>query len=404
MKRKFLQILALAALVAVPAAFVSVPAAAAPAEGSAKTSKKNKSAPRVWAMITFSFEKPMRAEWKINFPDKLIPDGTKESARPEKFSIWGDIKDSPRGPVVVKSDVDAKTGVEAVYEIPLKDVVKIEWTWRKNRDLLQQARNALAQGDPAAALATAERFLKFFNDLKSVEGSLWMEAAVIKLDALDRQENDGLLDSFIREIEYAGGVDKIEGLPKKIKLVRLRQQLRKGEFQMVLKDATEMAKTEDDPQTLAELTMLRGRAEFRLGKYEDALYTFLRVPVFYGNQTEYIPASKLEVARCLLKLDNPDRKAQKLAELAEAYVVEVVTEFPMTPEAKDALELLPKDKQAELAARDALAEDQKRAVVSASIAATVSDDDSRGGNASDGGAVGIDDDDAELDIDDDDSE
>lgn len=402
MKKKFLQFLALAALVAVPATFVSAQTAPAGNAAPAKTAKAKKPKAKTWAVITFFFEKPMRAEWKINYPEKLLPPGTKEADKPLKLLTWGDLKDTPRGIVVCKTETDLQTGVQADYELPLKDVVKIEW---KDEKQLKQARNELVQGNAAAALAIAERFLNFFKDLKSVEGSLWMDAAVIKLDALDRDENDAILDSFIREIESSGGVDKIEGLPQKIKLVRLRQKLRKGEFQSVLRDSTEMMKTEDNPQTLAELTMLKGRAEFRLGKYEDALYTFLRVPVFYGNQTEYVPGSKLEVARCFLKLDSPDRKEQKLAELAESYVMEVVTDFPMTPEAKEALELLPKDKQEALAKRDALAEAQKDAVVASSIVSAVSSDDSdgnAGSSSGDSGDISIEEDD--LEIDDDDSE
>ena len=132
-------------------------------------------------------------------------------------------------------------------------------------------------------------------------------------------------------------------------------------------------KTTDDQSTLAQLTMLKGQAEFNLGKYEDALYTFLRVPVFYGNQTEYVPASKLGVARCFLKLDSPDRKAQNLPALAESYIMEVVTEYSMTPEAKEALALLPKDQQAALASRNSLEDDQKRAMIAASIASDGND-------------------------------
>lgn len=399
MKKKFLQILALAALVAVPAsALYSQSAPSDPAAEKATKSKKSKKSR--WPVISFSFEKPVRDEWHVNYPDKLVPADAKD--KPKKILIWAELKDSPRGVVVSKKSFDQQTGVELVEERPLSYVSKIEW---KNEPQLRQARNDLMQGNAAAALATAERFLLFFKDMKAVPGSLWLEAAIIKLDALDREENDTILDTFIREIESAPGTSEVEGLPQRIKLVRLRQMLRKGEYQRVLRDSEDLIKKEDSPPTLAQLTMLKGRAEFNLGKYEEALYTFLRVPVFYGNQTEYVPASKLEVARCLLKLDTPDRKAQKLPELAESYIMEVVNEYPMTPEAKDALALLPKDKQDAIAARDSLEEAQKRAAVAASIASSDSSDDGTASSSDgDGNEIDIDEDDAELEIDDSDAE
>lgn len=371
MKKKFLQFLALVALIAVPA--TGAFAQAAPAGNSvsdvikATDTKKKK---RV--VIKFGFEKPVRQTWEINYPEKLLPPGAK---KPKARLTAANLKDSPRGVMVVKENVDLQTGMRFTDEVPLKNVVGIIW---ENETQLKDARNDLVQGNPAAALATAERFLAFFKDLKAVPGSLWLEAAVIKLDALDLQENDAIMDSFIRELQDTPGWEKIEGLPERIKLVRLRQQLRKGDFQRVLRDAGEMMKATDDQATLAQLTMLKGQAEFSLGKYEDALYTFLRIPVFYGNQTEYVPASKLGVARCFLKLDSPDRKAQNLPALAESYVMEVVTEYSMTPEAKEALALLPKDKQAALASRNSLEEDQKRAMISASISSEGSDATSAG--------------------------
>lgn len=382
MKKKFLQLLLLTAFVAVPVSFVFADAGTAPA---ATTQKKKGGKKQHAVLITFFFNIPDKQEWNVNYPDKLLAPNAK---KPPTIATWATLQETPRGINVVKEIIDTRTGLKLTDERPLKDVVKITW---KNERQLRNARNDLMQGNPAAALETAERFLQFFKPLKNVEGSLWLEAAEIKLDALDRQQNDSGLDSFIYELESAPGMEKIEGLPEKIKLVRLRQWLRKGDYTRVFREATEMIKKTDSQQTLAQLTMLKGTAEFNLGKYEDALYTFLRVPVFYGNQTEYVPASKLGVARCLLKLDTPDRKAQKLPELAESYILEVITEYPLTPEAKDGLALLPKDKQDALAKRDALAEAQKTAAVTATISSTIDESNASEGGSSDSDDISADD-------------
>lgn len=392
MKKKFFQILALAALICVPATSAWAQSAPAAASGKSPTLKATSEKGKLWAEIELTM-KGSPNPWKLNYPEKLLPKGAE---KPLTSMLKADLKDTVRGVYVVNRVIDMKTGMEYVDELPLKDVVKISW---KNEEQLNTARNALVQGNPAAALETAERFLLFFKDLKAVEGSLWLEAAVIKLDALDRQENDALLDSFVREIEDAPGADKIEGLAQKIQLVRLRQHLRKGEYSRVLRDASAMIKTENDSATLAQLTMLKGYAEFNLKKYEEALYTFLRVPVFYGNQTEFVPAAKLEAARCLLKLDGPDRAAQKLPAVADSYIMEVINEFPMTPEAKEALALLPEDRRKELESRDLLEESKKQAAAAASVLGTGTEDD---GGASSGGSEDISD--KLITIDDDDSD
>lgn len=374
MTKKFFQILAVAALVAVPVSFTYAKGEPSAASAKALKSKGGKKAPKIWAVIEIQFPGGGQP-WKLNYPEKLLPPGAE---KPEKIIIWGEVKDTVRGPVVVNKTIDARTGIELIEERPLKDATKIDW---KKEEQLKDARNELVQGNAAAALAIAERFLLFFKDLKAVPGSLWLEAAVIKLDALDRQENDALLDSFIREIESAPGASEVEGLSQRIKLVRLRQLLRKGDYKRVLRESTDMIKTEDSQETLAQLTMLKGLAEFNLNQFEDALYTFLRVPVFYGNQTEFIPKAKLAAARCFLKLDGPDRAAQNLPGVAESYIMEVINEFPMTPEAKDALALLPEDRQQEIKSRDSIEEDQKRAMVAATL--NSSDDGDSGDDDSD---------------------
>jgi len=384
MRKKFLQLFLLSAFVAVPVSFAFAAGDGnAPATTSSPKKKPGKKQPVV--VVKFFFTIPDKQEWFVNYPEKLLAPNAKKTA---KIATWATLQETPRGINVVQEIIDTRTGLKLTDERPLKDVVKIEW---KNERQLRNARNDLMQGNPAAALEVAERFLQFFKPLKEVEGSLWLEAAVIKLDALDRQQNDSGLDSFIYELESAPGMEKIEGLSEKIKLVRLRQWLRKGDYPRVFREATELIKKTDSPQTLAQLTMLKGTAEFNLGKYEDALYTYLRVPVFYGNQTEYVPASKLGVARCLLKLDTPDRKAQKLPELAESYIMEVITEYPLTPEAKDGLALLPKDKQDALAKRDAIAEAEKTAAVTASISSTIDESGESGSGDSSGEDISIDD-------------
>lgn len=365
--KKIFQFLA----IAVFAATLTVPAIAD--DNSAPASKKEKKAEPKKKVTTPSvhFEFPGKVVWEVNYPRFLFPreDQKKATRRKNKANVI----EERGGYYVEKKEVIKGVG-EQNRSFQLSQVQRIAWPDDDPR--LTEAQTELIRGNPSVALEIVERFLMFFRPIKTVEGSPWIRAAVIKLDALDQQENDSILDLFIREIEATPGYRSVEELPQKIELARLNQLIRRGENLSVLAKADELMKGQNNTEMLARLHIVKGNALYNLARYEDALNVYLRIPVFYGNETTFMPPAKLAIARCLRRMDRPELKAMRLAQCAEEYLIEVINEYPMALEAKTAFNELPKHKRDALEAAGSL-EDRaaQRASVTSQIEVEQSEED-----------------------------
>lgn len=372
--KKIFQYLALAVFAAMlpVAAFAEGDAPPATAEKKEKKKKQAAKTPSV------RFEFAGNVAWKVNYPRFLFP--PEQQRRATRFKGNANVIEERGGYYVEKKEI--LQGAESTRSFPLKEIQRMEWPVKDPR--LEEAQAELLRGNPSAALEISERFLAFFAPLKTVEGSPWIRAAVIKLDALDQQANDSILDLFIGEIESTPGYQLIEELPQKIKLVRLKQLIRRGENASVLTMADEMIKGQTDPEMLARLHLIKGNAIYNLSRYEEALNVYLRIPVFYGNEASFMPPAKLAVARCLRRMDKPELRAMKLADRAEEYLIEIINEYPMSLEAKEAFEELPKHKRDELAAAGSIEERAaKRAAVTSQIEAVEDESSEEGGGSDD---------------------
>lgn len=336
--------------------------------------------------------------WEVNYPSLLYP--KKERKTVYKNSELANVKEDNRGIFITRKE-KTDDGLTFEKDHRLTEITKFEWPAKDPR--IELARNELMRGNVVNALDVAETFLKFFAPYKALEGSPWIHAAVIKLAALDLQENDISLNSFIMEIKATPGWTEIEGLPMQIKMAELNQKMRRKEYKEVLRNANDMMKGLNDTEMLARLHLIKGNALFELGSYEDALKTFLRVPVFYGNQAVYIPKAKFAAARCFKRMNRPEYAAMQLDKQCDLYLEEVITEYPFSIEAKSALEELPKHKRDAIAAKGSI-EDQaaKRAEITSQLEVVDvgdsgdDDDSSSGGSSSSSGDSGEESDDSDY--------
>lgn len=372
--KKIFQYLALAVFAATLPVSAIADEEAAASEKKEDAAKKKKEKARTPSVHV---EFPGKEVWRVNYPRFLF--APEQQRRATRYKGNANVIEDRGGYYVEKKEIVG--GAEATRSFPISQVQRIAWPDDDPR--LTEAQTELMRGNPSGALEIAERFLAFFAPLKTVEGSPWIRAAVIKLDALDQQANDTILDSFIGEIESTPGYRQIEELPQKIELARLNQLIRRGENAVVLTTADQMIRAQTDTEMLARLHLIKGNALYNLARYEEALNVYLRIPVFYGNQASFMPPAKLAVARCLRRMDRPELRSMNLAKRAEEYLVEVITEYPMSLEAKTAFEELPKHKRDELEAAGSL-EDRaaKRATVTSQIE-TVDDGESDDDEVSD---------------------
>lgn len=208
--------------------------------------------------------------WEVNDPFKVDT-----SVIPPKPVI-----DKKKGTISsLKGTVERTTvqdGTELVMTRKLAEVERIIWPLPER---LTDAQNNVNRGEPGKALDNIEPIIKFFEPIKKVPGSWWLKASIVKLDALDRLANDAALSSFLDNLEKADD-GSIPELATKIKLARLMQRARRGEHEAVIAESTALIPQMDDPDLLARLHLVKGSSLLATKKYEAAMNTFLRVPVF----------------------------------------------------------------------------------------------------------------------------
>ncbi|NBX01603.1 hypothetical protein EBR11_03620 [bacterium] len=278
-------------------------------------------------------------KWEINDPFKL------DNSIPPK-----PVRDPNKATInLVKGTVEKSSmqgGVAVVNTKKLSDVEKIVWP---QFDRITDAQNFVTRGEPGKALDSIEPVLVFFDPLKKVPGNLWLKSALIKLDALDRLENDAATTKYLDTLERSEEASNPE-LNQKIKLARLTLRARKGDNDAVIKDATDLIAKSDDLDVLARLHLVKGDALLATKKYEAAMNTYLRVPVFYGSQTDHMPKALLGAARSFRGMDTPAAREQKLGEVSNRYLKNLISTYPLSKEAEIAKTMLTKEDRSEVEA------------------------------------------------------
>lgn len=282
---------------------------------------------------TFVFKGGER--WDINDPFKMdtaaIP--PKPLIDPKKATI------NTLEKTVQRTSVQG--GVEIVQTRKFADVERIVWP---SLERLNEAQNNIARGEPGKALDNVEPVIKLFEPLKKVPGSFWLKASALKLDALDRLENDAATSTYLDALEK----DELASAPElatPIQLARLMLRARRGDHESVIRDASELIGKMDDMDTLARLHLVKGNSLLATKKYEAAMNTYLRVPVFYGAEQGNVPKALLGAARAFRGMDSPATREQRLEETANRYLRDIILTYPVSKEAEEAKKLLPKEER-----------------------------------------------------------
>jgi len=273
--------------------------------------------------------------WEINDPFKM------DSSIPPK-----PIVDTKKGTInVIKGEivrVSNSGGIEVTLTRKLSEVTEVIWPMPSR---LTDAQANVSRGEPAKALDNVEAVLKFFEPIKNVPGSWWARASIVKLDALDRLENDAATESFLTAFEKEEAA-KLPEVATQIQLARLMQRARKGEHEAVIKESTELLTKVDTVELQARLHLVKGNSLFASKKYEAAMATYLRIPVFFGSETEIVPKAMLGAARSFRGMDSPALRDQKLDTVANRYLYDIIVSYPVSKEAEEAKKMLPKGERA----------------------------------------------------------
>lgn len=261
-----------------------------------------------------------------------------------------------RGRVVRRYVTGPGSSKAALVVKRFSEVRQIVWSARPQ--VMEEAIFAVQRGEANKAQTLIEPVIFFFSTLKKVPGNLWLDAASVKLDALVLLKNDALITEFINELENGiRDVDagSVKTLQNRIRLAKLEQATRRGNYAVALRDADAFIKESIEPGVLANLQLIKGDALYGLRRYEEAMTAYLRISVFYGGQGKFVPASMLGAAKAFRGMNIPANKHLQLDSVANRYLNDLIAQYPLTAEAEIAKGILTKDDRAALAQKDAAA-------------------------------------------------
>lgn len=226
--------------------------------------------------------------------------------------------------IIVPLKLDGATAADGVAELTfaISSIQRLDWPAPV---ALAQAEADLKAGKPADALQKVNAVLPAQEIFREIPGSWWNQGAIIKAVALARLGQDAdaeaVLDLLRRakagpEIISRGEIALIDQLAVTGKIAAAESRL----------DKLQASATDD--ATLAGIALTRGRLLENANRPEDALLSYLRVPVYYSAEDAQMPAALLGASRLLTKLGDTTRAAATAGLLA--------TRYPNSPEAAQA--------------------------------------------------------------------
>ena len=210
----------------------------------------------------------------------------------------------------------------AEITLPISKLSRIDWPAPA---AVAEAETALKAGKPADALKKIDTVLLEQEIFRNVPGSWWSEGAVIKAVALARLGKDGEADVLLALMRQS------KASPEDVSRVTIAiidQLLAAGKTDDATARLEKFQETATDDSGLAAIAVTKGQILERSGHFEDALLSYLRVPVFYPSEDASMPAALLGTGRVYKKLGDDARATATFASLS--------TRFPNSPEAAQA--------------------------------------------------------------------
>ncbi len=222
--------------------------------------------------------------------------------------------------------------------VAVTDAVRLEWP---EPPAFGQAETMLLHGRAAEAFALMDATIKPQEPFREIPGSWWNAGAALRarsLAALGRTSEADNTVVVLRRSKLESAATIADRLECDI-LDRLHADGRHAELR------ARLAAQPDGPRTdavAARLSILRAHLLRLDGKAGEALFAYLRVPVYFPKETAALPAALLGSARCYRVLGENIRAKRALEEL--------VARFPGSAEAAEAEQELAKHEEAASAA------------------------------------------------------
>jgi len=223
-------------------------------------------------------------------------------------------------PVKLAGATEAEGSAELT--LPISTLKRIDWPAPA---AIAQAEADLKAGKPTDALQRINSVLFEQDPFREVPGSWWSQGAVIKAVALARLGKDVDADVAVELLRRAKADPE---LISRGEIAIIDQLVATGKTDAANARLEKVQNTATDDATLAGIALAKGQIFERAKRNEDALLSYLRVPVYYASEDGKMPAALLGAYRTLLAIGD-EKRADDIRET-------LTTRYPNSPEAAQA--------------------------------------------------------------------
>jgi tetratricopeptide (TPR) repeat protein len=227
----------------------------------------------------------------------------------------------------IMATVPISTGVVGVQQTgeigyALNQIAKIEFP---RPPQLSTAPYLIVQGKPGDALAQIEPLVRYYEGFLDAPGSWWPELALIKVQALvamgNRKDAEPLIDTLVRTATD----------PETVLAARMfvgATLARKGDHAKAIEEEEAVLQGATNPTVLAAAAVFKGESHLALKQYDEAVISFLQVPVFYPYEKMVAPQALLGSGRAFFAMEDFARARDALDQVVKSY--------GSTPQAREA--------------------------------------------------------------------
>ncbi|HWB59143.1 MAG TPA: tetratricopeptide repeat protein [Chthoniobacteraceae bacterium] len=166
----------------------------------------------------------------------------------------------------------------------------------------------VADGKGADALRQIEPSLIYYSSFKDIPGSWWDALVRVKLRALQSLHRDAEVNALIGEMAQAAPPNSEQALRVKVLQASMLTQANPPHPEKALPIFEDVIKASKDPETLAYAWFYKADALYAQGenkqKYEDAVFAYLHLPVFYPDVKLLAPGVLVNTGRCFVHLEH----------------------------------------------------------------------------------------------------
>jgi tetratricopeptide (TPR) repeat protein len=218
-------------------------------------------------------------------------------------------------------------GNVATSELQLSSVLRLEWP---EPEELTQGKALLASGKTSEALDLLKKGRDFFQPFKDVPGNHFVNLSFAYVEALGAA---GKFEETVKAMPALRLLKLSEEQKTQLKILQLNvDRQTSSDYPNIIAQAQNILSETDDSAVGASLWMIQGDVAFKQKKWEQALFAYLRVPVFYGTQVQRVPEAELNSARTLAKMRRFEDAASYYKRIIDSYPGSTIAETAKTEE------------------------------------------------------------------------